>query len=89
MTEKEIKELEVKLRRINVIKACISAANSNLKSYDKVFDGKEIRIHCNDEGAGSSAIYFTGEVMNELKSLLVKRQEEIIEKRKKELEELN
>lgn len=81
-TEEFTKDLEDKIQTIKNIRACISAAENNLKSYDRVFGGNEISIRNNNN---SNPIYCTGGIKDEIKNILVKRQKEILEKEKEKL----
>jgi len=88
MTKKEIEAMKEKVKRIVIIESCIRSAENNIKSYDRVFGSREIMIKDN-VNKDQKSIFVSGIVKKEILSLLIARQEEIIEKNKKELEDLS
>ena len=86
MTSKEIEELKEKLNRIGCMEACISAAERNIESYNRVFDAPEVSIH--NHTNGGNPIYLSGACKTEIYELLVQKQNDIIAKYKLELENL-
>lgn len=83
MTSKEIEELKEKLNRIGCMEACISAAERNIESYNRVFDVPEVWIT-----NGGNPIYLSGIEKTEIYELLVQKQNDIIAKYKLKLENL-
>ena len=84
MTSKEIEELKEKVNKIGCMEACISAAERNIESYDRVFGGPEISIH-NHTG---NPIYLSGACKTDIYEYLVQKQNDIIAKYKLQLENL-
>ena len=83
MTSKEIEELKEKLNRIGCMEACISAAERNIDTFNRVFDVPEVCIT-----NGGNPIYLSGIEKTEIYELLVQKQNDIIAKYKLELENL-